>query len=212
MKKRSFFYKNPVVYEVGLKLIHGKNLSKRYNYISERIGGKKTVLEPACGPALLPNYLDSTCSYSGFDINEQFINHGKNKNLNVFLGDAIDFKSYARSDVVILCDALHHMGPENEKILLEHSLNSATRQLIICDPFKNSFLDELANWLPGIRYLFSTWFNYMEKDGNNQVKLENIRTRKELEELMIDGFGVIPKQTKKEIKHIGSDLIAIYYL
>jgi len=212
MNKRSFFYKGPRRYKAGLRLIHGKKLDERYNYISEQIGQQKSVLEPACGPALLPPFLHSTCSYKGFDINEQFVQYAQRNGIDVTLGDATDPNSYASSDVVVLCDALHHMGSENEKVVLKHSLNSAKQQLIICDPFKDYYMAMLPKWLPGANRILTEWYNYIEQDGNNQVRLENIRTRIELEELMMEGFGIIPREVKRDLRNIGEDLIVTYHL
>ena len=73
MANKSFFYKGPRIYKFGLWLIHGKNLGERYKYIAQQIGNAKSVLEPACGPALLPDFLNPGISYSGFDINEVFV-------------------------------------------------------------------------------------------------------------------------------------------
>lgn len=212
MANKSFFYSGSRIYKAGLRLIHGKKLDERYSYISEQIGQQRSVLEPACGPALLPQFLQGGCTYKGFDINEKFVHYAQRKGLNVNLGNATDSNLYSLSDVVVLCDALHHMGPENEKVVLEHSLNFAKQQLIICDPFKDYYMAMLPKWLLGAENLLETWYNYIEKDGNNQVRLKNIRTRKELEELMMEGFGIIPKEIKRDLKNIGEDLIVTYHL
>ena len=37
-KKKSFLYKNPKNYLWGLNFNHGKNLAKRYEYISDLVG------------------------------------------------------------------------------------------------------------------------------------------------------------------------------
>lgn len=212
MADRSFFYKGPRIYKAGLRLIHGKKLNERYAYISKEIGERKSALEPACGPALLPDFLHPSCQYKGFDINERFVNYAQQMGLDVVLGDVTNIPPYTPADVVVLCDALHHMGPENEKATLENSLNSSKQQLIICDPFKDHYLTMLPKWLPGAERILESWYNFIEKDGNNQVKLKNIRARKELEELMMGGFGIIPKGVRREIKNIGEDLIVTYHL
>lgn len=212
MDQRSFFYSGPRIYQLGLKLIHGSNLNERYNYISDQIGRERSVLEPACGPGLLPEFLDPSNYYHGFDINERFIQYAKKKGLDVHLGDANDASSYSSSDVVVLCDALHHMGLDNERAVLERSLNSAIQKLIICDPFKDYYLQMFPQWFPGARQFLENWYDYIERDGSNQVRLRNIRTRKELEEVMMAGFGIIPKGVKRDLKNIGEDLIVTYHL
>ncbi len=210
MGNRSIFYSRPNIYCFGLKLIHGKHLSERYNYMAEKIGKNKSVLEPACGPALLEAYLQKGCTYKGFDINEQFVENARKRGLDVNIGNAMDSSAYMKSDVVILCDALHHIGLKNEKSFLRKAANAAKKMLIICEPFQGSeggILRKIGN-MPVISRIL---VNYLEQDGNNQVKLESFRTQTELEMLMKNGFGVISNKTKKEIKAIGSDLIVIYY-
>lgn len=211
MTKKSFFYNNPLIYKIGLKIFHGKTLKKRYKLISEKIGKNKTVLEPACGPGSLFKYLDSSTKYSGFDINKKFVKYAKKKGLNVYLGNAYDITSYSKSDVVILSDALHHMGLKNEMTLLQYSLKNAKEMLIICDPFKKDYFKKF-NWIPGIDKIMKIIYNYIEKDGNNKVDYENIRTEKKLRKDMEEGFGIIPKKCKREIYQIKEFLIVIYYL
>lgn len=200
------------MYELGLQLIHWNNLIRRYSFISEKIGKNKTVLESGCGTALSYKYLDPSNIYRGFDNNEIFIDFAQKNGINAYLGNALDSNSYTKSDVVVLCDCLHHFGLENEKKVLENSLNATKEMLIICDPFKDYYLKLFPKWLTMGQRILKTWYNYIEKDGNNQVKLENVRTRKELEEAMLQVFGVINKETKKEIINIGEDLIVTYHL
>jgi hypothetical protein len=211
MTPRSILYKNPRIYLAGLKLFHRRQFDERYRYISEQIGEGKSVLEPACGPAILPGYLHPSNSYHGFDINGQFVLYAQGKGWDVTLGNALDSNAYIKSDVVVFCDSLHHMGPDNEKLVMEKSLKSAKQNLIVCEPFKGRNLEKLLQ-IPGAKFLLEGWFNYSEKDGHNQVRLEHIRTRKELEASMMDGYGVIPNSAKRELKNIGGDLIVTYHL
>jgi hypothetical protein len=212
MVNRSFFYSEPRIYIAGLRLLHGKNLDKRYEYISEKIGQQKTVLEPACGPALLPKFLQTGCEYRGFDINERFVRYAQGNELNVNLGNVEELKYYSQSDAIVICDALHHIGLYQEKTVLENSLKFAKQQLIICDPFKDYYMKAIPKWFPGAENTLEKWYNYIEKDGNNKVELKNVRTKKELEEAMMEGFGIIPREVKRELKNIGEDLIITYYL
>ncbi len=212
MQKKSFVYKWPIAYKLGLKLLHGKGYNKKYNYISGQIGHSKSVLDVACGIAELAGFLHPTSTYRGFDINEKFIRYAQRKGLEVRVGNALDVNMYIPSDKVVLCDAVHHMGFENERSVLENSLNAAKQQLIICEPFKDSYQKMISNCPNFSKKIFEAIFNYLDKDGNNRVRFENIKTKKELEETMQEGYGIIPKQTKRIFKSIGEDLIVTYYL
>jgi hypothetical protein len=217
--KRSIVYRSPLIYRVNLYLSHGKNLARRYKLIAQEIGQVVQemgcgvhVLEPACGTALLEQHLPPGCLYHGFDKNTDFISYAKRRGLRVWEGDAKRPEPYVPSDVVVLCDALHHIAPEHQQQVLENSLARARRRLIVCDYFKDGYLKLLPSWVPGGQRLLETWFNFGERNGSNEVRLANIPTKKELEERMRKGFGIIPAAAKRSIAEIGEDLIATYRL
>ncbi|MFH1510872.1 MAG: hypothetical protein ABIF10_04210 [Candidatus Woesearchaeota archaeon] len=212
MAKRSIFYSDPRIYKLGLLLIHGKNLSTRYEYISSQISENACVLEPGCGPALLKGYLDKSCHYKGFDLNSDFVWHCNQNSLDVYLADALDKRNYFPSDVVVLCDFVHHIGHSKEKLLIQNSLSAARHMLIICDPFKDTLLKNFPAWVPGLHFLVHKWYNHIEQDGCNSPKLQETRWKRDLEEVMMDGFDVVPRTAKRNIKEIGEDLIVTYSL
>jgi hypothetical protein len=209
MANRGFLYRRAGAYKFGLRAVHGRQLDQRYEYMAEMIGSGVKVLEPLCGPALLPDYLRN-CSYAGFDLNEKFVEHAAKADLDVRLRDATDPRAYERSDVVVLCDALHHLTPEQEKRVLQLSFESARRKLIVCDPCIDHYDSLFPAWLPGRRWLMERVYEFLEKDGSNNAKLENRRTRTELQALMLGGFGVVPDNAARELRVIGKDLIVTY--
>ncbi|MGV8162245.1 MAG: class I SAM-dependent methyltransferase [Candidatus Nanoarchaeia archaeon] len=218
MSLKSPFYWNAQLYKLGLKIVHGKNLAERYQYIANQIGTNKKVLEPACGPAILAEYLSDSCEYKGFDINPSFVKYAKKKGLNVQQGNAIDLTIYntlcenKSSDIVVIIDSLQHVNPEEEFDLLINSHILAKEKLIICTPFKDFYLELLPNWIPEKEKMLEKYFNYIERDGTTNVKLENVRTRKQLEIEMINGFDKLIPYKKLELTNIGEDLIATYSL
>ncbi len=212
MGKRSLFYRWANIYKAGLKLIPGKKFDEKYHYIVNEIGKADSILEPACGPALIPNYLKNGCKYKGFDINERFIKHAQKKGIDVWVGNALNPETYLESDVVVLCDAIHHIGISHEKQVVEYSLNSAKHKLIICEPFKDNYISMFPNLIPGGKKFLEWWFNYIEKDGSNKVKLDDFKSKKELKEMMMEGYGIIPKVTKKDFCEIGENIIVSYHL
>lgn len=213
LRKKSIFYESPAIYMVGMQLIHGRNLDKRYAYIAEQIGYNAEVLEPGCGPALLARYLKSGCVYRGFDINREFVEYAQRAGLSVKAGNAVDPRSYVKSDVVVLCDLLHHIDPVAQEKVLKYSLSSARRKLIICEPFKiDSLLDALSGRIKVLQRVIEVLFSCLDNDGGNGARLEYIKDEEELRKLMEEGFNVIPQGFKREIVQIGHDLIAVYYL
>lgn len=220
MEKRSFMYKHPLLFETLLKAWHGDVWKRRYEFMAEQIGKGKTVLEPACGTAPLARFLDESCTYRGFDTNEIFLDYARKKGsdldlvgFDVYTADARKPESYEIVDIVVdivaLCDSLHHLGLQNETQVLENCRKYAGEKIIICDPHKDRVPFQNTR-------LINELFNYTEKDGHNQVRLENIRTKNELLRDMGNGFGVRPKITVNEIlgvnDELGEDLIAVYLL
>lgn len=198
---KSILYKYPWMYKLGLRFLHGKSLEKRYKYISNEIGKNKKVLEPGCGPALLASYLNEGCIYYGFDINNEFINYAKKKGINVYYGDCLKTEPYRKSDVIVLCDVLHHLGRENEKKVLQ-LCNKNSKKIIICEQPVSTLFKKI---------LFAVWiFNYLDKDGRGKVDIQKLRTERELLSDMQNGFSVFNRINKKIVK-IGKDIIAIYY-
>lgn len=212
MGKRSFFYKGPKIYKTGLILLHGKKIDERYTYISSQVGFEKTVLEPACGPGILASFLFPDTTYRGFDINEKFVNYAKERNLDVYFGDATNQNSYCLADVVVLCHALHHLGEENEKEVIKYCSESAKKKLIVCEPFRDYYLQTFPELIPGKDAFLKKWFNYIKRDGINKVTFENIRTKNELENMMNEGFNIIPNDVKKDLKNIEDELVITYHL
>jgi SAM-dependent methyltransferase len=113
---KSLPYRNPHLYELGLRLLHGKTLDQRYRRISEKIGAGKSVLDLGCGTGLLFTYLHA-CTYIGWDLNPSFIEYCRKKGLNVFQKDVRHHEEYPECDYIVFCDTLHHIVPQDECIL-----------------------------------------------------------------------------------------------
>jgi len=129
----SFIYRHPMLYNFMLKLIHRKTLNNRYRHISKIIGKNKKVFELGCGTALLRGFLDRGCSYTGWDLNPKFVEYCRKRGINAKKMDIFDFDSYPKSDVIIICDVLHHIFPR-DGILLKNAMTK-TKNLIIVEPY-----------------------------------------------------------------------------
>jgi hypothetical protein len=182
--KRSIFYKNQLFYIIGLKLLLRNNFNKRYRYMASFVNGGDSLLEPGCGPAILADYLPKGTFYSGFDTNKAFIEYGRKKKFDIYLGNVLEAKNYKKADFVVACDVLHHLKPGDRKIFIRYCFASATKKLIICDSYrKHDFLKPVSNW----------FFEFFEKDGTNQPKYNEYFTKEQLRKEMENGFEVIVK-------------------
>jgi 2-polyprenyl-3-methyl-5-hydroxy-6-metoxy-1,4-benzoquinol methylase len=211
MNEKSYLYRWPNVYKLGLRLIPGKKYDEMYKCIVDLIKQDITVLVAACGPAILPYFLkDARTRYTGFDINESFVAYAKKRGLNAYRGNAFEDDSYQVSDVIIFCDVMHHFGIDNEKKALEKAVKFAKKKIVICEPQIDNYLSLLPQWFPGRKSLLEWWFNYIEKDGANQVSLHQFRSREELREVLMNGYDVIPKSYARDLKEIGENFIISY--
>jgi len=197
---KSIFYKSPFLYKWGLKFIHRENFYKRYRFLANLVEKGDSVLEPGCGPGILADFLPEYCSYSGFDLNESFIRYAQRKNRSVSLGDVRNLKNYCPTDNVVCIDILHHLIPAERGEIVNNCWKSAKKRLTICEPYRERKPGKLLKW----------WFEYIERDGTNKPKLEDMWDKDNLKEQMVKGFGIIPEQSPRRITEIGRDLIAIY--
>lgn len=206
MARKSIFYKYPLLYIWGLKLIHRGNFAKRYRYMANFVKKCDLVLEPACGPAVLADFLPKEVDYRGFDTNRDFTDFARNKHLNVHPGNVLELKNYSQADVVITCDILHHLNPNDRKSFIKNCFSSAKKIFIICEPG----MEERSNndFFKLQRDRLTEWF---EKDGTNEVKIENCYTQKQLASQIKKGFGVIPSSIKREMQSFGEDIVAVFF-
>jgi len=206
MGKKNIFYRHPSLYIWGLKWIHKRNFVKRYRYMASFAKQDDLVLEPACGPAILAEFLPKGCFYCGFDTNKNFLDYASKKQSAVFLGNVLDPKNYRRANVVIACDILHHLQPADRKVFIENCFSSAKRVFIICEPGKREKPADGA-----FRSLRKRLVEWSEKDGTNDFKVEHFLTRGQLLGQIKHGFGVIPPSVERETKDFGEDIVAVFF-
>jgi SAM-dependent methyltransferase len=131
----ALMYRYPYIYELALKIMHGKQLKERYKIIAGRIGENKRVFEPGCGTAMIYPFLHRGCVYEGWDLNAIFLAYCRKRGVRVFKKDIFDFTNYPESDVILICDVLHHVIPMHESLVVEAL--KRTKKLIISEPAKS---------------------------------------------------------------------------
>lgn len=206
MFHKSIIYHNSFFYFLGFKLFHKCDSTLRNKFMVSFIKKGETVLEPGCGPANIANFLPDKAKYLGFDLNKSFISYGLKKGLNVYLGDVLDKNSYRKADAVIVCDIFHHIKLADRKKFLQNSYFSAKRLFIFCECMK-----ETRGFLRKILYPINhRMFEFLDNDGINDAKYEDIFTEKRLRKEVENGFGFIPKNIKRKTRHFGCDLVAVF--
>jgi len=157
----AIMYRYPKLYNLAVRIIHGKSLKKRYEVIAEEIGENKKVFELGSGTALVYTFLHKGCEYLGWDLNERFLRFCRKRGLKVVKKNIFDFEDYPDSDVVLICDVLHHLVPNHEMLLVEALKRS--KKLIVSEPAIFSKPSEIFKPI-------AVFFNYFlgDYDGINR--------------------------------------------
>ena len=124
---KSLTYQFPQLYDYFLS----DSYKERFTYISKRIGKNKKVLELGCGTGILTKFLDESNEYIGWDLNQDFVNYVIKKGYKAEFRNVFDYKHYPEVDFIVLCDILHHVCPNHDK-LLKYSTRHATT--IVAEP------------------------------------------------------------------------------
>jgi SAM-dependent methyltransferase len=158
-------YRYPQIYNLVVEIIHGKYLKKRYKIIADEIGEDKKVFELGCGTAMIYPFLHRGCVYEGWDLNARFLAYCRKRGVRVFKKDIFDFTNYPESDVILICDVLHHVIPRHESLVVEAL--KRTKKLIISEPAK-SFKP------PTLFMPIAVFLNYLiiDYDGINSPKTQ----------------------------------------
>jgi len=173
MTKRAYIFRNPWLYSLSIRLLHFDGFKK----IKDIIGKEKNVFEPACGFGRLQRYLYDSCSYSGIDLNEIFINFGKKRGLDIRIGNVLEETNYIKSDIIILCDILHHLTKDKIQEVVSIATKFAKEKIVIMEP---AFVG-LASGKGFFSRLAAKVFARVDFDGINNI--EHWFTRQDYQKL-----------------------------
>lgn len=188
-----------------LKIMHGKNLKERYNFIADQIGENDFVLDLGCGTGLLADHLKDK-RYRGIDVNNDFIRFAKSKGHDVVNSDIFEFDKYPSSvDVIVLVDMLHHITPQ-ESELMKRLSEMDMKKIIVSEPIPTIQKENFYNWVAKLIY------RIFDDDGHNEMKarLERFQESKAGVENMVRDS--IKRRYELTSKTFGCDLIMVIRL
>ena len=108
----SIIYRNPLIYKIVMKLLHGKSYVKRYALIAKE-AGDLNVLDLCCGDCELEKYVKM---YKGADFNPVFIKSAKRRGLDVIKLDVLN-DEIPRSECIVMQASLYQLYPKHKKVI-----------------------------------------------------------------------------------------------
>lgn len=204
----SIMYNNAFIYDLMNSVVNGEHNKVKYDLISKIVGKNKKVFEIGCGTCTIAKYLDKSCTYEGWDLNEKFINYAKKKGYNAKLKNIFDFKDYPKSDVILILDVLHHVVPNHIKLLNE--AKKRCKKLIIIEPHEVfSVIPDFKklNSLRGIKKKFFLILNKLFGDFDGINSNETVFKWNHDEKSLKD---FLKKNNASLIKKIGPVMCAVF--
>ncbi len=170
---KSFMFVHPYFYDTFIRILYFDGLK----ILKKLVGVKKNVFEAGCGYGRLQNYIDTSCTYSGIDLNKKFIEFGRKRNRDIHVGNVLDVSQYRDSDVILLADILHHLTLKDAGKLLAIAVRFAREKILIIEP-TFVIIGSYNNFISRIIGKIMKW---LDADGINEI--EKWLTRDEYDEL-----------------------------
>jgi SAM-dependent methyltransferase len=198
----SIWYKHPVLYNLGMRLVHGKKLEERFRYIAGVIGRNKSVLDLGAGTCDLVRQLHRSCRYEAWDMNPSFCGYYSRRGINLKRRNILDFSKYPGADVIVLVDILHHVNPKH-RILLKECIRQARMKVIVSEGYKGTETNRYYQFVK-IRKMLKIDGLIGDRDGiNDKLHDNNILPERELRAFLKE-FGDC------SIRKMGMSLVAVY--
>lgn len=177
----------PRLYEY---FVQSTQQTKRYELASKVIGDG-SVLDIGCGTGLLAEHLSPGADYLGIDLNEKHLDFARKKGLDVKKMDCMKVDKYPERDVYFICDLLHHINPEHEKLIDEIIGKYPEKTLIVSEPYA------VGNWA------YEQLVKIMDYDYVNGLWRPEWYEKEELKEFLDR------KLEADRVVKLGEDLLAI---
>ncbi|MFL5765339.1 MAG: hypothetical protein ACJ77K_15450 [Bacteroidia bacterium] len=135
MSRSSFIYSNIRYYRFIMGLLYGGKYRGRYKAVTAYIQGKK-VTELCFGDTVIAGFCRrNNIEWTGFDINEAFVDSALKKGFNAKLTDVAAVENILAADTCIISGSLYHFHDRLEPLL--RKILASAPLLIISEPVRN---------------------------------------------------------------------------
>ena len=132
-------YWHPVIYQLFLRIIFGRQFEKRYQEVASFIPNGSRVVDICCGDATAYRYFlrKKNVRYLGLDINPFFVRWLKKKRIPIRLFDVYR-NEIPSAEYVIMLGSLYQFIPRHKEIM-DKMLKAATKKVIITERIQGAF-------------------------------------------------------------------------
>ncbi len=133
----SLIYRSPLVYQLVMRLLHGRHYSDRYRVLADEVPAGAEVVELCAGDARLYRYFlqPKGVKYLGLDNSPHFVSAARSHGLNFRLFDASK-EEIPPADVILIQASLHLFHPQIEAFI-SRMLDAARQHVLISEPVRN---------------------------------------------------------------------------
>ena len=147
MGKRSFVYRNIFIYRFVMNILYLGKYKSRFNRVIQHIKAYPTgirVLELCFGDIYLAEFCKATgYSWTGLDINTDFVNTAKKRGFDARQADLKLAKQLPEADVCVMMGSLYHFHSQVD--LLLSMMFQASQTVVLSEPVSN--LSSRKNWI-----------------------------------------------------------------
>ncbi len=178
-----------------MQAIYGGKYMQRFDPVNKSIPVHcRSVLELCFGDLIIADYCkEKNISWTGYDINQSFVDNAVKKGYNAMVNDIIEMGDYPAVDLVVMTGSLYHFHDRLDELFLK--ITRSTNHIIISEPIKN-----LSSMAGPIGYL-------SRKLANAGKGSESFRFTKNTLLAGINSIEVIKANYGIKIVHQNRDLI-----
>lgn len=132
-------YWHPVIYQLFLRIIFGRQFKIRYQEVASFIPNGSCVVDICCGDCTIYRYFlrKKNVQYLGLDINLFFVRWLKKKRIPIRLFDVYK-DEIPPAEYIIMLGSLYQFIPHHKEIM-DKMLKAATKKVIITERIQGAF-------------------------------------------------------------------------
>lgn len=135
---QSLIYNNIFVYRLLMNVLYLGKYNRRFERIIKIIKNSNStnIIELCFGDTYIAEYCKKNdIHWTGYDLNESFVNRAKKLNHNAILKDITSIDQFNKCDTSIIIGSLYHF--KEEAISIIRKMIQSSKQVIISEPIKN---------------------------------------------------------------------------